>query len=91
MNIPDPIAISLFCLNTAPFLYYLAVFLGSATLLAYHLKIAAGVFKLFRKRINLKNRYGDNAWALVTGGSEGTHDSRQASAGNWLLSWPRRD
>ena len=30
-----------------------------------------GFRKFFRNRINFKERYGEGAWALVTGGSEG--------------------
>lgn len=75
MPIPDLKEQSPFFINTVFAFYYLAVALGAATLMAYLFRIVAGTFKLFRKRVNLKNRYGDNAWALVTGSSEGSTES----------------
>jgi hypothetical protein len=68
----SPIDISMFVLRTAPVFYYIATFIGLATVLTYVFTVLHGVFKIFRKRINLKERYGANAWALVTGSSEGS-------------------
>lgn len=55
--------------ETAPIFYYSAIFLGVTAVLPYVLAVLYGAYKLFRKRKNLKNRYGDNAWALITGSS----------------------
>ena len=51
--------------------FYIAAFFGFTFLFKIIVTIFKGIRKLFRKRINFRERYGDGAWALVTGGSEG--------------------
>lgn len=65
------VGISQFVLQTAPLVYYITILLGAAVLLSNGFRIVLGLFKLFRKRLNFKERYGEKSWALVTGGSEG--------------------
>jgi hypothetical protein len=52
-----------------PALYYIIVFMGATSVIPYLFTILYGIYKLFRKRINLKKRYGEGAWALITGSS----------------------
>lgn len=58
----------------SPTLYYVTVFLGASAIIPYLYTMIAGIVKLLlRKRLNLKQRYGEGAWALITGSSEGRH------------------
>ena len=67
-------------------LYYVVLFLGGIAFLTLLVEVAYGVCKLFRKRIDFRQRYGEGAWALVTGGSEGTTSLiTQALAENWQI------
>lgn len=63
--------------EATPIFYYTAILLGVTALLPYVFTALYGLYKLFRKRKNLKNRYGDNAWALITGSSEGNSQQIQ--------------
>jgi hypothetical protein len=43
----------------SPMLYYVAIFLGASAIVPYLYTLLAGILKLlFRKRLNLKQRYG---------------------------------
>ena len=45
--------------EVSPTLYYIAIFLGATAIVPYLYTILAGIVKLlFRKRLNLKQRYG---------------------------------
>lgn len=53
-------------------IWSIALFLGSWTLLAEIYRFIHFLYaKLLRKRKNLKERYGEGKWALITGSSEG--------------------
>jgi hypothetical protein len=79
--------IVLFLQDHLPFLYYILLTLGASTVLRILLEIVAGCVKLLRKRIDFRKRYGEGAWALVTGSSEGTPQESQALGESWLTSW----
>lgn len=51
-------------------IWSIAIFLGSWTLLTEVYRFIHFLYvKLLRKRINLKERYGEGKWALITGSS----------------------
>ena len=57
--------------NNVTIFFYLAAILGFASIFKVFVNVFKGVRNIFRNRINFRERYGDGAWALVTGGSEG--------------------
>lgn len=53
-------------------MWWLALFLGSWTVLAEFYRLVHFIYaKLIRKRKNLQERYGKGKWAFITGSSEG--------------------
>jgi len=53
-------------------IWSIALFLGAWTVLTEVYRFVHFIYaKLIRKRKNLKERYGEGKWALITGSSEG--------------------
>ena len=45
--------------------------IGALILLRKIITLFSRIYKLLRKRKDLKKRYGNNSWAFITGSSEG--------------------
>ena len=66
------IDISRFFKENFTIIWWIALFLGSWTVLAETYRFAYFIYaKLIRKRKNYQQRYGKQTWALITGSSEG--------------------
>jgi hypothetical protein len=47
--------------------------IGALFVLKYLFSLLHKISILFRRRLNLKKRYGEKSWVLITGSSEGHH------------------